>query len=190
MEKIRTFVAIDLDQEIRGKIAEFIRQTGLHTPDIKWVKSENIHLTIKFLGNIFAKDHDKLYKGLEMALKDAEKLTLLVKGTGVFPNMKSARVFWLGVAGEVEKLNALQSSIENELEKQGFPRDERTFSPHITIARFRSRVNPEKLQEILTGSKDLIFGEVNVTSVLVYRSDLSPVGPKYSLLKEIKFGRI
>lgn len=190
MEKIRTFVAIDLKEEIKKNISEFMNQIRALSGDIKWVSVKNIHLTIKFLGNIYASEHDKLYRGLEMAVKEAENLKLIVKGTGVFPNLKNARVFWLGTGGDVAKLGLLQSAIEDELEKQGFPREERKFSPHITIARFKSRVNSEKLEEVLTESKELLFGEMDVSSLKVYRSDLTPAGPNYSLLKEIKFGKI
>jgi 2'-5' RNA ligase len=190
MEKIRTFIAIDLTQEIKGKIDEFIKEIRPLSPHIKWVSVENIHLTIKFLGNIYAKEHDKLYRGLEMAIEDMNKIKLVVRGTGVFPNPRNARVFWLGVQGEVEKLQEMQNRVEYELEKQGFPREEKPFSPHITIARFKSRINPEKLTNIIADSQNLHFGEMDVSSVMVYRSDLFPSGPEYSLLKEIKFGRI
>lgn len=190
MDKIRTFIAIDLNEETKKHINEFISKYREFFPDIKWVKIENIHLTLKFLGNIFTKDYDKLYRGLEVALKDSEKIHIIVKSAGVFPSQKNARVLWLGVYGESEKFCKLHSKVESELQREGFQPEGRAFSPHITVARFKTRVNQGKLAEILTNSNDLLFGEFDVTSLRVYRSDLSPSGPKYSLLKEIKFGKI
>jgi 2'-5' RNA ligase len=189
MKGIRTFIAIDIDSATRKRIVEFVESLRKHQFDIKWVKPENIHLTIKFLGNILENSYDKLYMGVEKAVENTDIIKLRVHGTGVFPGTKNPRVFWVGVTGEKEKLLSLKQDIEYSLQRAGFPKEVREFSPHITIGRFRTWKKIESLERIITGSGDLFFGEFYVSSVKVYRSELTPVGPEYFPLKEIKFGK-
>lgn len=190
MDKIRTFIAIDLNEEIKKSISEFISQIRALSLDIKWVSVENIHLTVKFLGKIYASAHDKLYRGLEMAVENMNDFRLIVKGTGLFPDIRNPRVFWLGVEGDMDALRELVRDVEENLFKIGFKREERQFSPHITIGRFKSKRNADKLSKVVSDSSGLLFGEFVVSSLKVYRSDLTSAGPNYSLLKEIKSGKI
>ncbi len=190
MEKIRTFVALDIDAETRSGIGDYIKNLKALDLDIKWVKVENIHLTVKFLGNIYPSEHDKLYKGLEMAVENINNFRLVVSGIGFFPDNRNPRVLWVGVEGDIDALKELVRNVEENLFEIGFRREERAFSPHITIGRFKSKRNAGKLSKVLADSSGMRFGEFYVSSLKVYRSNLTPAGPDYSLLKEIKFGKI
>ncbi len=190
MEKIRTFVALDINEETKRKIGDYIEELKALALDVKWVKIENIHLTLKFLGNIYPSEHDKLYRALKMAVENVNEFRLILRGTGFFPDKRNPRVFWIGVEGETEVLKELVKNIEEKLFRMGFEREDRPFSPHITIGRFKSKRNAENLGKVLADSSEMCFGEFNVSSLKVYRSDLSPTGAEYSLLKEIKFGKI
>ena len=190
MDKIRAFIAIDINEETRRAIDDFMKKLRALSLDAKWVKPENIHITMKFLGNISIHDHDKLYKGINMIIKETAVFRLSFEGAGCFPGPNNPRVLWVGVKGELEPLRNLQGAIEDRLNEAGFPREDRGFAPHVTFGRLRSNKNAEGLKEILKNYADARFGEDMVSSLNVYKSTLTPAGPNYNVLKEFKFGKI
>ena len=138
MEKIRSFIAIELSPEIRQSLArlqEKLKAAG--NPPVRWVDPANIHLTLKFLGDIDSGITGRITAALEAAARDTHPCSIEVSGLGVFPNPRRVQVVWVGLTGEMEKLNRLQKSIEDGLMPLGFPPEGRAFSPHLTLARVK-----------------------------------------------------
>jgi 2'-5' RNA ligase len=152
---------------------------------VKWVDPGNIHLTLKFLGDIYADNVEKINTALEEAVKGTTTFNIEVRGLGVFPNMNRIQVIWVGLYGELEKLGRLQKRIETSLESLGFPPENRPFTPHLTLARVRDYARPEERQKIGQLISTTSFEgkyTINITAVNLMRSELTREGPIYSKL--------
>ena len=186
---IRTFIAVDVTPS--EKFQEFQEALRNVNPRLKYVDGENLHMTLKFLGDI---QEDKIYD-IEMAMirsvDGMQTITFSLRGTGVFPNEKSPRVIWVGVEGG-ESIIDIAESLEDELEDKGFGREERSFVPHITVARVRrGRDKQQSLsREVLSVVKQFDgedFGTVKVDRIKLVKSQLTSSGPVYSTAVETKF---
>jgi 2'-5' RNA ligase len=186
VEKIRSFIAIELTGELKQALAELQRgfKSASSLP-VKWVDPGNIHLTLKFLGDIDAGDTGKIVTALEGAVSGIKPFNIEVRGLGVFPNMNRIQIIWVGLYGELEKLGQLQKRIESNLKPMGFPPENRPFTPHLTLARVRDFTRPEERQKlgqlISTASFEGKY-TINVTSVNLMKSQLTREGPIYSKL--------
>ncbi|MEJ2637653.1 MAG: RNA 2',3'-cyclic phosphodiesterase, partial [Calditrichia bacterium] len=131
MEKIRTFIAIPLPPEILKGIGALINEMRPLAPDVKWVRPESIHLTLKFLGNLTPEELQKLFSGMDEVFREQwGNFSLQAGGVGAFPNFRRPRVLWVGLREPgMEELRKLQGRIEEKLAVQGFPKEERAFSP-------------------------------------------------------------
>src|SRR5215471_6646841 len=129
---MRLFVALDIDEEIRKRIAEFIERVGRLAPDARWVSSESLHVTLKFIGE----KPDAMVDAIQSALKSIsrEPFRVSFRGCGFFPTAKSARVFWVGIEAD-SQLAILAKAVESTLVKLGIPEEKRELSPHLTLAR-------------------------------------------------------
>jgi 2'-5' RNA ligase len=181
---LRSFIAIELPETIKSALAELQQELKRSEADIRWVKPENIHLTLKFLGNIEEKLVDDIVKAIETTCNKYPEFDLEIKGMGVFPNIKSPRVIWVGVNSS-EILTDLQHNIESEMAALGFEPENRKFTPHLTLGRFKSSRGKEALLEDIKLHKDSKLGLINVKSVYLMRSDLSPAGARYTRIAEI-----
>lgn len=152
--------------------------------DIKWVKLENIHLTLKFLGNIEEKDVGNIVKRIEGACAGHSFFDLEISSIGVFPDIRSPRVLWAGIQGN-DILAGLHRDIDEGMALLGFKKEERRFSPHLTIGRFRSFKGKAALADKIERHRDDRLGLVNVKSVFFMKSDLGPAGAKHSRIAEI-----
>ncbi|MCM8795890.1 MAG: RNA 2',3'-cyclic phosphodiesterase [Candidatus Omnitrophica bacterium] len=184
---MRTFIAIELPKEIKetlGLLQEELKKSGA---DVKWVSPSNIHLTLKFLGEIDAKKLNKLNEILENVALKQSPFSLGIKGIGVFPNLNSPRVIWVGVEKGDEETKRIAAILEEEIAKIGIPKERRPYSTHITLGRLRSGVNRMKLLEQLNYLKDKsekINLEFTVKKITLLKSTLTPQGPIYEILKE------
>ena len=183
---IRTFIAIPLPDEIHRKLAEFQSSLKKHNADVSWVKSENIHLTLQFLGEIHLNLVEKVGQSLEEIVPAQSQFTCKIAGTGVFPNPKRARILWIGVTQGKEQVIQLQSVIEQSLAKLSIPKEDRTFHPHLTLGRVRSSKNLDVMVADLLGQTNLSFGTLPVTQVTLFSSKLSPSGAIYTPIKNVK----
>jgi RNA 2',3'-cyclic 3'-phosphodiesterase len=190
-ETIRTFIAIELPDEVRQKLSQL--QTGLKSggqPAVRWVNPNSIHLTLQFLGNVAVNRVAEITRAIEEATNGISPFSIEVKGTGVFPNARRTRVAWVGLSGDMEKLLLLQKRIESNLEKLGFVPEARDFTPHLTLARVNEQATPqerEKFGELVTGTK-FEAGIINVGGVSLMRSQLSRGGAVYTRLSFVKLG--
>ncbi|MBU1091078.1 MAG: RNA 2',3'-cyclic phosphodiesterase [Candidatus Omnitrophica bacterium] len=184
---MRTFIAIELPKEIKDELTKLQDQLKLSNADVKWVAPENIHLTIKFLGEINEEKLCRISEVIENCAKDKSPYLIRINSLGVFPNMNSPRVIWVGLDKGNQETEELAKSIEENLEKLGIPKEKRPFSSHITIARVRSMKNREQLIEALKKLENVFVGnnlEWNVKKVILFKSTLTPKGPTYEALKE------
>jgi 2'-5' RNA ligase len=184
---IRSFLAIKIPGSVcedLGGIQEKLRESNA---DVKWVKPANIHLTLRFFGDIHPEDIDGIRTVVSNVAIKEKALTLRAEGVGVFPTIRSPRVIWVGLSGEADRLSDIQIRIEGELETIGFKGETRTFSPHLTIGRLKSRANKALIEGLgkLKGYRSEPF---EAREVILFRSDLRPNGPIYTPLEVIPLG--
>ena len=195
---IRCFVAIELPEELRGRIADSIAFLKSGKADVKWVPPENLHFTMKFLGQVPLDDIPRLTGLLKDAVKDIEPFEVEVGGTGVFPRPGSPRVFWVGVNDPDKLLQGLARNMEEVLASAGYgEREKGEFTPHLTIGRLREagpgnrsrgREEAGEVARGLATLKDVLFGKIKLENISLMRSELGPGGARYSRISEIEFG--
>ena len=181
MAAIRTFIAVELSEVVRSQIADAVELLRQSLPGIRWVAPRSLHLTFKFLGDVEA---DKIQRVLGHARNTAERFapfSLSFSGFGVFPDLRRPRVIWVGLETGREELIAVQKAVEDALASDGFPRDDKAFKPHLTVGRVRTK------KPILDLGKTLNTTAVRsdpqqVDHIAVYKSDLTPEGPIYTVL--------
>jgi 2'-5' RNA ligase len=189
-ELIRSFIAIELPEEARKGLARLRRELERDEHRfVKWVDPQGIHLTLKFLGNIPAKRVTEITEAIKKASQEISPFHLEISGLGTFPSLKQARVFWVGIGGELDKLSRLQQNIDSALAALGFAREERPFVPHLTLARIREGASPAERRDFgeLVGStsfEDKYPVEVEVVRLM--RSQLTPAGAIYTCLSEVE----
>jgi 2'-5' RNA ligase len=184
---IRTFICIEVPKSIKERIGALQQTVGRHDAKISWVKPSNIHLTLKFLGDVTAARIPAVISAVERAARFSRTFEIEVGGAGCFPSAKRPRVFWVGLTAVPDGLARLHALIEEELVGEGLAPDARKFSPHLTIGRVRSPKNVPRVAEdlIATGFEREIF---QATEVIVMRSDLNPSGSIYTPLSTSQLG--
>ncbi len=184
-EKIRSFIAIEITNEtVKTDILRF-QKTILDTnADLKLVKIENIHITLRFLGDITTTMVEKISKELNKI--QFQPFEVEFRDVGVFPNLKRINVVWIGIKKGVTELTDLYNKIESRLNTIGFRPETRGFRPHITVARVRSTRNKNKLTKTIIDMQNRVFGSLVVDSIQLKKSILMPKGPQYFILLEVK----
>ena len=183
MSQFRGFIAVDIDSF--PKLLEFERELKDTGANIKLVEPENVHITLKFLGNTDETLIDTIEKVIKNAVQGVNKFNIKLEGAGVFPNQKYIKVIWLEIK-QGEKLGIIAQKIDEDLHEIGFKREKRKFSAHLTIARVRSIKNKEKLLWVIEKYKDSKFAEFDVNSIKLKKSELTQKGPIYTNLKNIR----
>jgi 2'-5' RNA ligase len=177
----RVFCAIELPAEVRARLEDHVRQLRKEVPDAaaSWSRVENIHLTLKFFGNVEVKRIEKISAAAERAVKEFSTFQIGVGGTGVFPRPSRPQVLWIGVNDTSRQLSALQERVENECAAEGFAKEDRAYKPHLTIARLRK---PEV--SLADAHLKMQFEpiEIELKEIVVFRSELSPKGSKYTVI--------
>jgi 2'-5' RNA ligase len=180
---IRSFLAFDIENDkVLNKLAtiqKHLIQTGA---DVKLVKLQNIHITIRFLGNIAPETVEKIFR--EMKKVQFLPFKVQIKGLGAFPNPSYPRVVWAGITKGADQLKSVSSYLEPRLRGLGLTPDSKGFSPHLTIARISSGRNRQQLSTFITENASCEFGAVNAKCLRLKKSELTPRGPVYSNLKE------
>ncbi|NOY97900.1 MAG: RNA 2',3'-cyclic phosphodiesterase [Chloroflexi bacterium] len=193
MSLLRTFIAIEIPSEIQNAIHQNtagLRQT-LDRSLVRWVPVQNIHMTLKFLGNVSAANLETLDRMLITEASLHQPFTIQVGGLGVFPSPRRPRVIWIGIEAP-ETLTSLQHSIESAAARIGYEAESRPFSAHLTIGRVNQRAPGAELQRVRTAIEDTqipSLGTVKVDAVYIFRSDLKPSGAVYTRLYEAHLGQ-
>ena len=185
--KLRSFISIELPDELKTCLEEIQGELKKCKADIRWVKTKNIHLTLKFLGNINETDTEAITGVIRSACSKYQPFDLKVTGLGVFPGPRSPRVLWVGM-DDSEILGGLQDEIDRGLASLGIEREKRKFSPHITLGRFKSSRGRELLLKKIPSLRGGGIGTINVKYVNLMRSDLHPDGARYSKISEVALG--
>ena len=182
--QIRSFISIDLeDEKILSRVESITSSLLSLGGDLKPVERENIHLTLKFLGNVSASKLEETKSALTQVA--FPPFSLEIKGAGAFPSLKRMNVIWIGVGEGWSQVELIFEQTEKLLHQLGFSRETRPFSPHITVARVKSGRKRDEIAAFLGHLTDESFGTFNVQSVRLKQSVLSPSGPKYSTLFEV-----
>ncbi|MDF1593086.1 MAG: RNA 2',3'-cyclic phosphodiesterase [Desulfobacterales bacterium] len=177
---MRTFIAIELPQHIiagLGNVQKTLKSAKLK---IRWVQPENIHLTLKFLGDINPEAIDPINRTLSESARGYDPISLSAKGGGAFPGIKNPRVIWVGLAGQVSRLKALQGTLAENLTALGYEKEERTFKGHLTLGRIKGAVDPIKLNAALNEVMSFETEPFLVDRIFLFQSDLKPTGPVYT----------
>jgi 2'-5' RNA ligase len=190
---LRTFIAIELPNQIQDQI--HIQQQSLaqvlNDPPIRWVKSESIHLTLKFLGEISPEKAQEIGEGLPAEAGKFPAARVRIGGIGCFPNFSRPRVLWVGLEDPSATLKDLQGHLDLWLEGLGFEPEKRGFSPHLTIGRVHRRVNNRQRKQIGEHIRNFTvppLGEFTAYSVHLFKSDLKPTGAIYTRLATARLG--
>jgi 2'-5' RNA ligase len=183
-ERIRSFIAFDVDDERIVKRFSEAQQMLIGTgADLKLVKPENIHITMRFLGNIAPPMVDSIYEAMQKV--SFSPFDVEIRGLGAFPKLQYARVIWAGIRKGAEQLSSIFDQLEPKLRQLGFRPDPKGFSPHLTIARVKSGRNKAELIRCMKSSVDYEFGVVKAKCLRLKKSVLTPKGPIYSTLREV-----
>ena len=185
---LRCFVAIGIPEPIKRDIGELIEILKKYNVDVKWVIHENLHLTLKFLGNTQEILLPKIKESLLNIVLSYEPFYIKICTTGVFPNRRYPRVIWVGVE-DSGILTKLKKDIEDAMVLLGYQKEDRGFNPHLTLGRVRSQKGVTNLVNELDNFKDRDFGSINVESIKLMKSELKPKGAEYSCLDEIPLGQ-
>ena len=185
-ETIRTFVCIEVPETIRGRIASLQQELRGGDAQVSWVKPSNIHLTIKFLGDVAASKIENIRLAVERAANPINKFEIEVGGAGCFPAPRNPRVLWVGLANLPESLKQLHVRIEDELAREGFEREAKRLSPHLTIGRVRAPKGASRVAEDLI-ARGFVPERFEAREVIVMRSDLNPKGSIYTPQAAIPF---
>lgn len=187
-EKIRCFIAIELSQEIQdilGKIENELQKT---ISGVKWVKPDNIHLTLKFLGHIEKETVEKIKKIISEIVKDAKPFKIRLLSAGAFPSPSRPRVIWIGVDEENKEGSHLANLIEEKLAPLGIEKESRAFHPHLTLARVKFLKDKSSVKNALTSLK-VPSAEMTATKITLFQSTLAREGAIYTVLYEAEFGK-
>jgi 2'-5' RNA ligase len=185
----RVFCAIEIPEKIRQRISQHAQQLHEALPDVQasWTNPDNIHLTLKFFGNISQQQILGASEAATQAVDGFGPFNIKVEGAGSFPPRGPAKVLWIGISDTTGKLIQLQQRFESECEREGFSKEARTFHPHLTVARLRTARGARTLAE---QHKQLEFesGDVSVSSLILFRSELSSKGSTYTPLSTHPLG--
>jgi len=190
MEQIRSFIAIELPEELRLELSQLqAKLKSDRQPWVKWVDPYGIHLTLKFLGNIAINRTGEITKAIEEAAKGTAPFHLEVKQLGVFPNLRRVQVVWVGISGEADKLNQLQQRLESNLSHLGFAKESRPFTPHLTLARVRDQASldeRQRLGQLIANTSFESAHGIEVATVNLMKSQLTREGAIYSRISSVK----
>lgn len=181
---IRVFLGVELSSDIRDKLFSLQQQLKKILPPINWVRPGSIHLTLKFLGYVDSAIISQLLSVLEPIGKKQNEFSIDVEGLGIFPHLKHPRIFWVGLTGNMQALHELVFEIEAALETLGFPSEEKTYHPHLTLARIKRENATVGLAIKQNGilESDQHLGTVIVDRFTLFQSDLDSSGATYTPL--------
>jgi len=183
---LRTFIAIEMPAEVKSTLGRLQERLKRANADVKWVAPENIHLTLKFLGERDDKKIEQISEILDGTAQNHNSFYASISTLGGFPSLNSPRVMWVGINGGEQECKSIYQELEEKISKLGIPKEERPFSAHITIGRSRSASNRKELIECLNGSSDYLIKEAlrfKVAHITLFKSTLNPQGPVYDPLK-------
>jgi 2'-5' RNA ligase len=198
---MRIFIGIDLEPEVRTRISRFLEGVESFAPEARWVRPESLHVTLKFIGEQTQEQVEAIAERLRIVERSAFEIR--IAGYGYFPTAKAARVFWIGIQAGPQ-LAELATDVDAAVAELGVPREDRPYSPHLTLARggagrgsgSRKRQKGDRpngilaaLDKRLAAMAELDFGAMMAREFILYQSQLSPGGSKYTMLQHFPLRR-
>lgn len=188
-KKIRTFVAVELSSAVRAEAARLVDLLRPVGGDARWVEPQNMHLTLKFLGDVREEAIADVCRVVTKAAADFQPFDIKLGSAGAFPDLRRPRTLWIGITQGQQELVRLQSAVERALAKRGFPKENRDFFPHLTIGRIReSGPQMGELGQRIQTHADFAAGGSTIRDVVVFASHLSSSGPTYEPLARAPLG--
>lgn len=185
-KRVRSFIAIPVSdagiQALEGVVKVLDPEIGRH---IRWVRPEGIHVTLKFMGDIPVATAEKILEVLPSVMAGFRPFELAISGLGAFPNLRRPRVLWAGLAGELELLSELHAAVDNAVGTLGLPKEQRAFSPHLTLGRVRREVTDgqlRKIEEIMSTAEPPSVSPWTAGTVNLMRTELDPAGSRHYLV--------
>ncbi len=182
---MRLFIALEIPSAVRENLAALLVMLRAITKEPRWVHAENLHVTLKFLGEV-GEDRLDAVRGALGKVRSQQAVAVEFRGLGFFPNEKNPRVLWAGVEASAN-LKTLAADIEGAMEKLGFPREKREFSPHLTLARFERPRLPEPLRKAIAENAQQEFGSLRTSEFHLIQSKLKRSGAEYTTLTTFLF---
>ncbi len=183
-QTIRSFIAVELPAAVISLLDNLQQELQALGLKARWVRPQNIHLTLKFLGNIDPAAIEDIGEAMAEAAGDCAPFALTVGGIGFFPGIKRPRVIWVGLGGATTVLLNLQRNLANRLAAVGFAKEKRSFKAHLTLGRIRRAVHPNILGQALEDYSDLENLNFSADRIILFKSDLKPSGAVYTHLKQ------
>lgn len=180
---MRAFIAIDPAPEIRDRLRALIGDLERSRADVRWAGPGGLHLTLKFLGELDEDRTARVGQVLAAVTSRSRAFPLRFEGTGAFPNERSPRVLWAGCAAGPE-LAALHQEFDRALEAEGFEREARAFTPHLTLGRVRGPARLDRAMAELARHREEVFGSMTVAKLILFESRLLPGGAEYRVAAE------
>ena len=181
MSQVRAFLAIDLDEDLKPKINKIIKEfSGIDTK-IKYVELQNLHLTLKFFGDIDTNGLNLLKEAIDNVVSQFDPFKIKITGCGAFPNTNHIKVIWVGIE-EDEIIRDLHDKLDKEFARLGFEKDKK-FSTHLTVGRMKSAKNKNMVKDVIEKYSEFEIGEMEVTNISLKKSTLTPSGPIYEDMK-------
>ncbi len=195
MDAVRLFLAIDIPPRAREIITALQNRFKPLGFNASWVAPENVHLTLQFLGDTPPEQIPDIHQGVSAAVTPVPQFMVALKEVGVFPKLKKPpRILWVGMEDPKNRLAVLQENIAKQMEKIGFPKEKRNFTPHLTLARIRQergekRAKLERLRREIESSPEIEMEPFKIDAVRLIESQLTPRGSIYKVIKEVSLGR-
>jgi len=188
-DTIRAFIAVDASEGVQKELCQLIRPWRDYPKAIRVVKPEQLHLTLKFLGNITDTQKEEVIQVLETVAAHHKPWDLEFKGLGAFSSWARPHVVWIGVGEGSQEVKALAGDVEKQLSQKGFAKEERSFQVHLTLGRVKFPRLPQELSDTIQQSLEFKTSITPVKAIYLYRSHLSSEGPRYECLKAIPLKR-
>ena len=187
MARLRTFIGVDIGKTIRDRAVALQEKLSQSAGDVKWVEAENLHVTLLFLGEVDDREVPAVCRAVSEQTANFSAFEITVEKVGCFPNPRRPRILWIGVGQGALELCAVHDALEPPLLQLGcYRREERQYKPHITLGRVKTDRPPDRLAAALAQNAGWIGGTIQVSEVLVMSSELTPQGPRYTILSRGK----
>ena len=190
MKTIRSFIAINIPAKIRNRLKKIQDELKKSNVALRLVRPENIHITLKFLGNVPVEDIKDIQDAINESVSEFRIFSVSFEKIGVFPNSQYPRVIWVGIEKGAEELSLLNTKIENSLSGFSLHQENRKFQPHLTLARVRSGKNCKRLVDTLEELKNIKLGEMLAEKICLMESMLKPQGAQYNTLKTFSLNHL
>jgi len=192
METVRCFIAVELPNDLRRELGRLQKRLKVDEPRVKWVSPEGIHLTLKFLGDVDTTMIEPITQAMTQAAQGTLPFSLNIQQLGAFPSLQRVQVVWVGLGGDVDKLQQLCQLLEANLTSLGFAAEQRPFTPHLTLARLGNEASPNERQrfgELIASTRSELSYSIKVDALSLIRSQLTSTGAIYSRISLAELNR-